>query len=59
MSKHVERDYTTASIPLHLADRVKRVLPLAGYQSLAEFVRDAVRRRLEELEEKRVGEEKP
>ena len=45
-----ERDYTTVSIPLDLAARVDRVLSLAGYQSFAEFVRDATRRRLEEIE---------
>ena len=44
------RDYTTASIPNHLAMRVENILKKAGYQSLAEFVRDAVRRRLEEIE---------
>ena len=51
MDNHeIERDYTTASIPNHLASRITNILEKAGYQSLAEFVRDAVRRRLEEIE---------
>ena len=49
MSKHV-RDYTTVNIPDHLADKVREVLKNAGYLNLAEFARDAVRRRLEEIE---------
>jgi len=49
MSEHV-RDYTTVSIPKNLAERVREILTRAGYQSFAEFVRDAARRRLEEIE---------
>lgn len=49
MTEHV-RDYTTVNIPNHLADKVRGVMKRAGYQSLAEFVRDAARRRLEEIE---------
>lgn len=45
-----DRDYTTASIPRDLAIRAEKVLSRLGYQSLSEFVRDAIRRRLDELE---------
>jgi len=49
MSEHI-RDYTTVSIPKHLAEKMRKILKRSGYQSMAEFVRDAARRRLEELE---------
>lgn len=44
------RNYTTVSIPNYLAERIRRVHTKAGYQSMSEFVRDAARRRLEEIE---------
>lgn len=49
MTEH-GRDYTTVNIPNHLAEKVREVMKGAGYQNLAEFARDAVRRRLEEIE---------
>ena len=49
MSEHV-RDYTTVSIPKKLVELIKQVHERAGYQSMSEFVRDAARRRLEEIE---------
>ena len=49
MTEHV-RDYTTVNIPNQLAEKVREILATSGYQSLAEFVRDAARRRLEEIE---------
>lgn len=50
-----ERDYTTVSIPKDVVEKASRILSREGYQSFAEFVRDAVRRRLEELEKKSRG----
>jgi len=49
--QELDRDYTTTSIPLNVAERIDKVLEKAGYASRAEFVRDAVRRRLEEVEQ--------
>lgn len=49
MATH-ERNYTTANIPSDLAERVEPYCRKLGYSNLSEFVRDAVRRRLEELE---------
>jgi len=45
-----ERGYTTASIPLDIAERIDKILAKEGFMSFAEFVRDSVRRRLEEIE---------
>lgn len=49
MSKHV-RDYTTVNIPTHLAEKVGEIMKREGYLNLGDFVREAVRRRLDELE---------
>lgn len=51
MSEHVRED-TTASIPKDLVNEIEPFLSKFGYKSVSEFVRDAVRRRLEELGEK-------
>ena len=49
MRKHV-RDYTTVNIPTHLAEKVLEIIKREGYQNLGEFCREAVRRRLDELD---------
>ena len=54
MSERV-RNYTTANIPLDFAARIKKHLRPLGYQNVSEFVRDAVRRRLEEIEREAEG----
>lgn len=41
---------TTASIPREYAIRISKILEREGYLSVSEFVRDAIRRRLEEIE---------
>ena len=43
--------YTSVSIPVRLAKIIEEVIEsgVYGYTSVGEFVRDAVRRRLEEL----------
>jgi metal-responsive CopG/Arc/MetJ family transcriptional regulator len=41
--------WKTIALPADMVKRVRRILARAGYRSLAEFVRDACRRRLEEL----------
>jgi len=45
-----ERNYTTVSIPKDLAERVDAVLQKGGYTNRPDFVRDAVRKALEEIE---------
>lgn len=46
-----KRNYTSVSIALTLAQKIDRVLKKGGYQNRADFVRDAIRRLLAELEE--------
>lgn len=46
------RDYTTVNIPKQLVEKVRGILKKGGYLNLSDFVRDAVRMRLEELIEK-------
>ena len=43
-----ERDYTTVSIPLTLAERIDKIVAKGLYSNRPDFVRDAVRRLLEE-----------
>lgn len=38
-------------IPPALAERIERVVETNGYASTTEFVREAIRRRLEEVED--------
>lgn len=45
--------YTTVSIPLALAERMDRVLKKGGYQNRADFTREAIRRLVLEIEERR------
>ena len=47
-----ERDYTTVSIPIDLAEKIDKIAREKGYQNRADFVRDAIRRLLEDLERK-------
>lgn len=42
--------YVSVSLPVNLASRVEKVIDGKGYVSVAEFVKDSCRRRLEELE---------
>lgn len=46
----MDRRHTTVSVPLELAEHIDRVLRKGGYQNRSDFVRDAVRRFLQELE---------
>jgi metal-responsive CopG/Arc/MetJ family transcriptional regulator len=50
MEKKEESEYTTASIPISLAEKIDQVLAKAGYQNRADFVRDAIRRLLTDIE---------
>ena len=49
MSEHSEV-LTTVNIPRLEPERLKKILKNGGYANFAEFVRDATRRRLEEIE---------
>jgi Arc/MetJ-type ribon-helix-helix transcriptional regulator len=49
MATH-NKPYTTVGIPMDLEDRIKKIVAKLGYTNMPEFVRDAARRRLEELE---------
>jgi metal-responsive CopG/Arc/MetJ family transcriptional regulator len=46
----MEKDVVVVEIPKVLADEVNRVRVLLGYTSLSEFIRDAIRRRLEDVQ---------
>lgn len=43
-------ELTTVNVPRIEHDRLANILKVGGYANFAEFVRDATRRRLEELE---------
>jgi len=50
--------YKTVQIPAEMYEAIKRGIkanPHLGYRSVKAFVEDAVRRRIEELEERRDG----
>lgn len=42
--------YTTISIPVELAEKIDAALEKGGYNNRPDFVRDAIRRLLKELE---------
>lgn len=46
------KSYRHVSLPEDLVRRIERIIKKEkyGYQSIAEFVKDAIRRRLEEIE---------
>jgi metal-responsive CopG/Arc/MetJ family transcriptional regulator len=46
----IERNYTTVNVPLHVAEKIDRILAEQGYSSRSEFVRDAIRQLLKKLE---------
>lgn len=48
--KEGKQDYTTVSIPMTLAEKIDEILEKEGYQNRADFVREAVRKLLSELE---------
>ena len=52
MPEKRERDYTTVSIPWALMDRVDAVVESKkhGYRSRSDFILDALRKRLRELD---------
>ena len=51
------RNYRSISIPEELVERVEQLIRRLGtYRSVAEFVKEAVRLRLEALEKLREGE---
>jgi len=60
-SRYKHEDYTTVAIPKEMVERIDRIVAdqKLAYVSSGEFVRDAVRRRLEELEEKARKRVKP
>ena len=45
--------YTTIKIPMQLAKQIDAVLDHRAYKSRTEFVLDAIRRRLDEIEGRR------
>ncbi len=47
-----DRDWTTVSIPSDLAEKIDKIAKEKGYQNRADFVRDAIRRLLEDLDKK-------
>lgn len=47
-----DRDWTTVSIPVDLAEKIDKIAKEKGYNNRADFVRDAIRRLLEDLEKK-------
>jgi metal-responsive CopG/Arc/MetJ family transcriptional regulator len=51
MKKGGRRDFLTVSLPRNLIEEIDRMveLRLCGYDSRAEFIKDAIRRRLDEL----------
>lgn len=51
-----ERTYTTVNVPLDLTKRIDDAVSKRGYQSRAEFVRDAIRRLLEDFETRKAEE---
>jgi len=53
-----KRGYTTVSIPIELSERVKAILKRAGYSTISDFTRDAIRRLLEEKEKEDAEKEK-
>ena len=51
----MSKGYKTTALPVELYEKIEKLIrsyPEFGYRSVMEFVADAVRRRLEELEEK-------
>jgi len=52
------RGYTSISLPSALVEDLKKHLKSAGYSSIAEAVKDSIRRRIEELDARvRPGED--
>ncbi len=47
-----KRDYTTISVSNNLAQKIDKVIQKGGYQNRADFVRDAIRRLLEEVDKR-------
>lgn len=47
-SEEKERGYTTISIAIEMAERIDKVVEKGDYSNRPDFVRDAVRRLLEE-----------
>jgi metal-responsive CopG/Arc/MetJ family transcriptional regulator len=46
----MDSEYRSLKIPSVLADRIDEIKKHAGYRTVSEFVIDAARRRLEEVE---------
>ena len=44
------RTYTTVSISLKLIEQIRLALPKTRYVAVSDFVRDAIRKRLEEID---------
>ncbi|MDH5404662.1 MAG: ribbon-helix-helix domain-containing protein [Candidatus Heimdallarchaeota archaeon] len=44
-----EKNYTTISLPTNLINKIEPYLDEEGYSSIAEFVKEAIRRRLDQL----------
>jgi metal-responsive CopG/Arc/MetJ family transcriptional regulator len=45
------RDYTTVTINNDLAEKIDAVLKKGGYQNRGDFIREAIRKRLEDFKE--------
>jgi len=50
MGSSKKKDVVQIEIPKKLAEKAENMAKVFGYVSLTEFTRDAIRRRLEELE---------
>jgi len=53
MESEKRKEYTSIKIPKVLAKQIDKILPFRAYKSRTEFVIDAIRRRLDEIELKR------
>jgi metal-responsive CopG/Arc/MetJ family transcriptional regulator len=49
-------NWESIKIPKKLVEKIEKIKDVHGYASTMEFVRDAVRRRLEELEKPKIAE---
>ena len=52
-TSEITTEYTNIKVPKELAKKVKPIAKKLGYRSVTEFSLDAIRRRVEQLEEKR------
>lgn len=55
---HMRENYRSVSIPIELYNKIQKIVKKRsyGYRSVSEFVTDAIRRRVEKIEEQQVEE---